>query len=166
MSEKYRLMMIEGLVIWAFGCAVNGADAAAAAISLLAAVLLVYIYGAEKMFRKLLPVLLLADLLLITAGLTGLSAVFPSLGWVLVADSAAAIMTVYDPREVMDRNIRGCLMIFAAYTALSFLVPSADLTVFQLLVMTVLIFAPVTVVYALQTLRETVSSVDAQTGIS
>ena len=166
MSEKYRLMVIEGLVIWAFGCAVNGADTAAAAISLLTGVLLVYVYGAERMIHKLLPVLLMADLLLITASLAGLSAVFPSLGWVLVADGAAAIMTVYDSRDVMDRNIRGCLMIFAAYTALSFLVPSADLTVFQLLVMTVLIFAPVSIVYALHTLRETVSSVDAQAGMS
>lgn len=150
MNEKMKMMLNEGMLLWAFGCAVDHYDIAAFAISLASIWYTVHIYHTDDIRRLLLKSLLAADLCLITAYMTGLSAVIPAVGIVIAANSFYAVMTVKNSYKLMDQAVRVFTAILLVYTALTFISPQTQFTFGQLLSLILLIFAPVLTVYAVR----------------
>lgn len=150
MNEKTKMMLNEGMLLWAFGCAVDHYDIAAFAIALASIWFTVHIYDMEDIKRLLLKALLAADLCLIIAYMTGLSAVIPAVGIVIAANSFYALMTSLNPYRLMDQAVRIFTAILLVYTALTFISPQTQFTFGQLLSLILLIFAPVLIVYAVR----------------
>lgn len=154
MNEKYNMILNETLLLWAFGCAADHHDIAAFAIAVFAIGYTVHIYPAEDIRKLMMKSLLTADLCLIIAHMTGLTAVIPAVGIVIAANSFFAVMTVKNSWKLMDQAIRFYCGILLVYTGLTFISPQAQFTFGQLLTLVFLIFAPVLVIYALRVLLD------------
>ncbi|MBR3350109.1 MAG: hypothetical protein IKG55_08560 [Solobacterium sp.] len=150
MNEKTNMILNESLLLWAFGCAVSHDDIAVYMISAVSVFYTVYIYGFEEVRRLLVRSLIAADLGLIIARMSGLSAIIPSAGIVIAANCFYAVMTVKNSYGLMDTAIRCDFGLLLIYTALSFLTPNTQFTFAQLLCLILLIFAPVMLVYAVR----------------
>lgn len=152
MNRKYRMILSEALLIWAFGCAAIHEDTAAVLISLSVFALTVYTYGPEAILKHGISGLLAADLCLVLSSLTGLSALIPSSGFVIAVNSFYAVMTLCESWHLMDESVKRMGILLLVYTALSFLTPGGQMNFVQTLVFVMMIFGPVPSVYAIRVL--------------
>ncbi len=154
MNERTKMIISESLILWAFGCAIDHYDAAAVILGVFTAGWLVHIYESAKIRPLLLRGLLAADLCLLAAHVTGLSAVIPSAGFIIALNAFYAVMTLANSYQLMDEAVRWFIGLTLVYTALSLIVPNGQFTSVQLLTLILLMFAPVLLVYAVRTVTD------------
>lgn len=150
MNEKTKMMINEGILLWAFGCAVNHEDAAAFVLALSSAVYTLHIFSFEKVAARLPVSLAVIDLSLIIAHMTGLSHIIPAVGAVTGANCFYAVMSLDHSERLMDEAVKWFGGILLVYTALTFILPSDQFAFGQLLTLILLIFAPMMLVYAVR----------------
>ncbi len=146
MNEKTKMMINEGMLLWAFGCAVNHEDKAAVALAICAVIYTIHTYGGWVRVH-VLKGLIAVDLCLVFAHMCGLSHIVPAIGAVIAANTFFAIMTLANSWKLMDRAVRVFAVILLVYGAMAFIFPSDQFSFGQLLALILLIFAPVLLVY-------------------
>lgn len=152
MKESTKMMINEALIMWAFGCAVDHYDAAAAAIAVSALAFMLYTYETAKMKSLIARGLIAADLCLLIAHVSGLSAMIPSAGFPIAVNAVFAVMTASNSWRLMDQAVRWISGALLAYLALSLIIPGSQFSFVQLLTLVLLIFAPVLLVYCVRVL--------------
>jgi hypothetical protein len=152
MKESSKMMINEALIMWAFGSAVDHYDAAAALISVTALAFMMYTYDTAKMKTFMVRGLIAADLCLLAAHVSGLSAVIPSAGFPIAVNAIFAVMTALNSWRLMDRAVRWISGALLAYLALSLVIPGSQFSFVQLLTLVLLIFGPVLLVYCVRVL--------------
>ena len=153
MNEKTTMMINEGMLIWAFGCAVNHEDTAAIVLAILAVLYTIHTYSAS-IRANVLKGLAAVDLCLVFAHMCGLSHIVPAIGAVIAANTFFAVMTLANSWKLMDQAVKVHTWLLLGYGAMAFILPSDQFTFAQLLALLLLIFAPVMAVYAARVFAE------------
>ena len=154
MSKKMKMVVNESLILWAFACAADHEGAAAALIALIALACTVSVFTAQKIRKHLIASLILADLQLVIAHVSGITAIIPSVSAVIAVNSVFAVMTFENNAETADFEAAWMLRIFLAYAMLAMIMPSGQFSFLQLMTLISMIFAPLLAVYTIRSIKE------------
>ena len=146
--EKIRYIFAQSLIIWAFGCLVNGHYMASGGIAVWAAAVAYTSCNMEKQ-KRILPVLIpMAIIGLIAIQCCGLKEYLPFLGIVWIANCYVSLVFPVCYRKETEKAMQTMIIIGLVYVLLALLVPSVQFAFTDLLVLIALIFAPVSIMYA------------------
>lgn len=153
MNQKYRLLLNEGFLFFAFGAALNGHQLSAC-IFASAALLCAVFFHSVHMFERHLPKIALCflpQLYLIDA--CGLNDVIPSIAFLSLVSVACADLWMQSSEKAIGSVMKGNLMLMVLFLILSLSLDNLYYGTVSTCLITMLIFLPSSAGYLIREIR-------------
>ena len=153
MTKNMKLLLTQGMMIWAFSCAVNGYPAAAAAIGVLTVLADMCIFGVPRIPGNIAPLAVSAFAQMCAVRLSGLSVRMPVIGLLVIVSAVHAVLWGREKIELIASAANTLTAVMLGFYTLALMIPDAALPFAEMTVLLSVIFLPVCGGYLLRAAR-------------
>ena len=151
MTANMKLMISEGLLIWAFSCAINGYTAAAAGIGVLTLAADLTFFTKKKIMRHRRAILLSAFIQVCAVRICGLGAHMPVIGVLACVSALHAVMWNTANPEAVQNVMHALLGTMTGFYTLAMLIPNTQFSFAEMIVHLSVIYLPLCGRYMVRT---------------